>query len=153
MLLQRVRRASVSVDADTVGEIGAGLVLLVGVAEGDTETDAEYLAEKTLNLRIFPDAGGRFNLTAFDTRAQLLAVSQFTLYADTRRGRRPSFVQAAPPDIARALYEALVERLRASGLVVATGRFQEHMVVALENDGPVTILLDSADRLRSRSEA
>ena len=154
-LVQRVTNASVAVGLEEVGRIGPGLVVLLGIALGDAEPDADYLTEKLINLRIFADpdfsgSGGKFNLSALDTKAELLVVSQFTLYSDTRRGRRPSFSQAAGPDEAQRLYQYAVERCQRSGLRVATGRFQEHMLVSLENDGPVTLMLDSADRHRSR---
>ncbi len=118
-------------------------MVLVGVANGDTEKDAVELARKTVGLRIFADAAGKFNLSALDVKAELLLVSQFTLLADTRKGRRPSFVDAAPPDIAEALFEKYVAEARNSGLKVETGRFQQHMLVEIHNDGPVTIMLDS----------
>lgn len=153
VLLQRVTRASVSVGGVVVGQIGNGLVLLVGVARGDIPEDLDYLVDKVVNLRIFPDAGGRFNVSALDVKAELLGVSQFTLHADTRKGRRPSFVAAAPPEQAQALFEQLVGKLRATGLRLETGRFQEHMLVEIRNDGPVTIMLDSMDRRLSRSGA
>ncbi|MBI4233604.1 MAG: D-tyrosyl-tRNA(Tyr) deacylase [Chloroflexi bacterium] len=149
-LIQRVSKASVSVGDECVGSIGRGLVVLLGVGQGDTLKDAHYLVEKTANLRIFPDEQGRFNLSAIQVGAQLLVVSQFTLYADTRRGRRPSFTDAAPPQEAQALFEQAVALFRETGLTVATGRFQEHMLVELVNDGPVTIWIDSADRHRPR---
>lgn len=142
-VLQRVTRASVTVDGETVGEIGAGLVALVGVAEGDTEQDARLLVEKAINLRIFSDAEGKFNLSLLDTGGAMLAVSQFTLLADYRRGRRPSFIEAAPPEQAEALFNRFVEMAEGWGVRVATGRFQQHMVVDIQNDGPVTIVLDS----------
>lgn len=150
-LVQRTSRASVSVDGETVAQVGRGLVVFLGVGRGDTPEDARYLVEKVVNLRIFDDGRGRMNLSALDVGAELLVVSQFTLYADTRKGRRPSFVNAAPPEEALPLFEQAVEMFRSSGLRVATGRFQEHMQVELCNDGPVTIWLDSADRLRPRS--
>ncbi|PKB82221.1 MAG: D-tyrosyl-tRNA(Tyr) deacylase [SAR202 cluster bacterium Io17-Chloro-G9] len=150
VLIQRVTNASVLVADQEVGRIGLGLVLLLGVAIGDREEDAQYLVDKLVNLRVFPDDQGRFNLSALDKNADLLVVSQFTLYADTRRGRRPSFTEAAAPDEAQRLYQYTIEACRDTGLKVATGRFQEHMQVRLENDGPVTLLLDSADRHRSR---
>ena len=150
-LLQRVARASVLVGGEQVGEIGRGLVAFVGVAQGDAEEDAEYLVEKTVTLRIFPDSEGRFNISALDVGAEILIISQFTLYADTRRGRRPSFVAAASPQQAEGLFQRFVKLARATGLGVQTGRFQEHMLVELRNDGPVAILLDSADRHLSRS--
>ncbi|MCY4366609.1 MAG: D-aminoacyl-tRNA deacylase [Chloroflexi bacterium] len=149
-LIQRVSRATVSVDNHEVGGIGPGLLVLVGVSREDDETDARYLVDKTVNLRIFADDQNRFNLSALDTGAGLLVVSQFTLYGDTRKGRRPDFTSAAPPEQAQRLYQHIVELFEATGLTVATGVFQEYMQVALENDGPVTIMLDSADRHRPR---
>jgi len=146
VLLQRVTSASVSIGGQTVGSIGRGLVVLVGVAAGDAEKDAGYLAQKTVGLRIFPDETGRFNLSALDIKGELLVVSQFTLLADTRKGRRPSFIEAAPPAQAESLFEYFVEQSRATGLKVETGRFQEHMQVEIHNDGPVTIMLDSRDK-------
>ena len=145
-LLQRVGRASVSVAGEEVGRIGRGLVVFLGVANGDTEKDAQYLVQKITNLRIFADAEDRFNLSALDIGGELLLVSQFTLLADARKGRRPSFIEAAPPAQAEKLFEYFVEQMRASGLKVATGRFQQYMQVEIHNDGPVTILLDSRDR-------
>ncbi|TET17075.1 MAG: D-tyrosyl-tRNA(Tyr) deacylase [Dehalococcoidia bacterium] len=145
-LLQRVTGASVSVAGEVVGRIGRGLVIFVGVASGDTEKDVNYLVQKIVNLRIFPDDGGRFNLSALDIKGDLLVVSQFTLLADTRKGRRPSFVEAAPPAQAEELFEQFVEQARATGLKVETGRFQEYMQVEIHNDGPVTILLDSRQK-------
>ena len=126
-LLQRVTEASVSIGGEVVGRIGRGLVILVGVASRDTEKDAQYLAQKTVSLRIFPDEAGRFNLSALDVKGELLVVSQFTLLADTRKGRRPSFVEAAPPAQAEALFEQFVEQARATGLEVETGHFQQYM--------------------------
>ncbi|HEX9975790.1 MAG TPA: D-aminoacyl-tRNA deacylase [Dehalococcoidales bacterium] len=145
-VLQRVRQASVSVAGEVVGRIGPGLVVLVGVSNGDTEKDARYLAQKTVELRIFADDAGKFNLSALDIKGELLVVSQFTLLADTRKGRRPSFVGAAPPDQAEGLFEQFVAAARASGLKVETGRFQQYMLVEIHNDGPVTILLDSQEK-------
>lgn len=142
-LLQRVTQASVVVEGSVVGKIGAGLLILLGVAKTDTAADAAFLAEKTLNLRIFPDAGGKMNLSLLDIQGGLLAVSQFTLYGDCRKGRRPGFDAAAPAEQARALYESFVEIARRSGLQVETGVFQAHMEVALVNDGPVTFLLET----------
>lgn len=144
-LLQRVIRASVSVGEDLVGEIGQGLVVLVGVAAGDTGRDSDYLVNKTVNLRIFADPEGKFNLSALDIKGDLLLVSQFTLLADARKGRRPSFTGAAPPVLARELFDYFVLRAQQTGLKVATGKFQEHMLVSIQNDGPVTIMLDSVD--------
>src|SRR5208282_3777344 len=143
-VVQRVSRARVKVDGETTGEIGLGLLVLLGVGAGDTRTDADYLAEKTIGLRIFEDAGGKMNLSVAEVGGALLVVSQFTLYGDARRGKRPSFDGAAPPEQARELYEYFVEKVRASGVRSETGRFQETMQVELVNEGPVTILLDSA---------
>jgi len=145
-LLQRVTSASVSIAGEIVGRIGQGLVVFVGVANGDTEKDAQYLAEKTVNLRIFADDTGRFNLSAVDIKGELLVVSQFTLLADTRKGRRPSFIEAAPPAQAEELFEQFLEQVGTSGLKVEAGRFQQHMEVKIYNDGPVTILLDSREK-------
>lgn len=142
-LLQRVIRANVVVEGSVVGEIGAGLLILLGVAKPDTTTDAAVLADKVLNLRIFPDADGKMNRSLFDTGGSLLVVSQFTLYGDCRKGRRPGFDAAAPAEQARALYESFVEIARRSGLRVETGVFQAHMEVALVNDGPVTLMLET----------
>ena len=146
-LIQRVSRASVTVDGKEVGRIGQGLVVLLGVAVGDTEKDAQYLVPKIVNLRIFTDAQDKFNLSALDVKGELLLVSQFTLLADARKGRRPSFTEAAPPEQAEALFNYAVGLARESGLKVATGRFQQHMHVEILNDGPVTIMLDSRDKL------
>lgn|SRR5450432_2759233 len=143
-VVQRVSRAQVTVNAWTTGEIGMGLLVLLGVGHDDTETDATYLAEKIAGLRIFEDHDGKMNRSVLDVGGSVLAVSQFTLYGDVRRGKRPSFDAAAPPDNARRLYELFVERIRATGLRCETGRFQEMMQVELVNEGPVTILLDSA---------
>ncbi len=150
-LIQRVTEASVSIDGTVEGAIGTGLLVLLGVADGDAEADAQYLADKVANMRIFADEQGRFNLSAQDVGAELLVVSQFTLYADTRRGRRPDFTRAAGPDEANRLYELTCRVFRDKGLNVATGRFQAYMRVQLVNDGPVTILVDSADRGRPRN--
>ena len=145
-LVQRVTRASVIVAGEEVGKIGRGLVVLVGVAAGDKEEDARYLVPKIANLRIFADEQGKFNLSALDIGGDLLLVSQFTLLADSRKGRRPSFVAAAPPDRAEELFRYFVELARASGLRIATGCFQQYMQVEIHNDGPVTLMLDSRDR-------
>jgi len=142
-LLQRVTEASVSVGSEVVGGIGPGLVVFVGVARGDTEKDAQYLAQKIVNLRLFSDEGGKFNLSALDIKGELLVVSQFTLLADTKKGRRPDFIEAAPPAQAKELFEQFVEQAHATGLKVETGRFQQYMQVEIHNDGPVTILLNS----------
>lgn len=151
VLLQRVSRAAVRIGGEEIARIGPGLLLFVGIAHGDTDEDAGYLLEKVVNLRIFPDSQGRFDRSALDVGAELLFVSQFTLFAETRKGRRPSFAEAAPPGEAQGQFQRFVDLARASGLSVQTGRFQEHMLVEIHNDGPVTILLDSADRRRSRS--
>ncbi len=145
-LLQRVTRASVSIGGEVVGKIGPGLVVLVGVASGDTGSEAQYLAQRTVNLRIFPDEEGKFNLSVLDIKGELLVVSQFTLLADTRKGRRPSFVEAAPPAQAEELIEKFIAEARTSGLKVETGQFQQYMQVEIHNDGPVTIMLDSQDK-------
>ena len=142
-LLQRVISASVSVGDEVVGRIGRGLVVFIGIANGDTTEDVQYLVRKTANLRIFADEGGRFNLSAMDISGELLVVSQFTLFADTSKGRRPSFVEAAPPVQAQRLFIEFVDGIRATGLKIETGRFQQYMQVEIHNDGPVTILLDS----------
>ncbi len=149
-VVQRVSSASVTVGGEAVASIGAGLLVLVAVGDGDGDADADYLADKIANLRVFPDDAGRFDRSALDLGAPLLVVSQFTLYGDVRKGRRPSFTDAAPPDEAHERFAGLVERFRATGLPVQTGRFQEMMDVALVNDGPVTLILDSADRRRPR---
>ena len=145
-LLQRVTGASVSVEGEVVGAIGRGLVVLVGVADGDSDKDIHYLAQKIINLRIFADEEDRFNLSALDIGAELLLVSQFTLLADTKKGRRPSFTGAAPPPQAEALFQQFVAEVKASGLKVAVGRFQQYMQLEIHNDGPVTIMLDSRDK-------
>ena len=145
-LLQRVTEASVRVAGEVVGRIGRGLVVFVGVANEDTEKDVQYLVQKTVNLRIFADEEGKFNLSVLDTNGELLLVSQFTLLADSRKGRRPSFVGAAPPAQAEELFRQFVEQASATGLKVETGRFQQYMQVEIRNDGPVTILLDSREK-------
>ncbi|HVQ31912.1 MAG TPA: D-aminoacyl-tRNA deacylase [Vicinamibacteria bacterium] len=142
-VVQRVREASVRVDGQVVGQIGRGLVVLLGVGVGDVLEDAALFAEKVLNLRVFADDSGAMNRSLLDVSGELLVVSQFTLYGDARKGRRPSFVGAAPPDEANRLYRHYVEKARASGLRVEEGVFRADMEVALVNDGPVTILLDS----------
>jgi D-tyrosyl-tRNA(Tyr) deacylase len=145
-LVQRVSRASVSVNGDIVGKIGPGLVVFLGVAQGDSKEDASYLANKVVNLRIIADETSKFSLSALDTKGDILIVSQFTLLADTRKGRRPDFTAAAPPDLAEELYEFFVEQVRATRLKVETGLFQEHMLVEIHNDGPVTISLESRNK-------
>ena len=142
-LVQRVSRASVSVNNRVVGKIGQGLVVFLGVAQGDSKEDATYLANKVVNLRIFAGESSKFSLSALDTGGDMLIVSQFTLLADTRKGRRPDFTDAAPRDLAEELYEFFAEQVRATGLKVETGLFQEHMLVEIHNDGPVTISLES----------
>jgi D-tyrosyl-tRNA(Tyr) deacylase len=142
-VVQRVTRASVSVEGKIAGEIGRGLLVLLGVGKNDDAADADYLAAKIAGLRIFEDAAGKMNLALADVQGAVLAVSQFTLHGDVRRGKRPSFDSAAPPEQARKLYDYFVERLRALGLRCETGVFQAMMQVELVNDGPVTILLDS----------
>src|SRR5258708_27585984 len=144
VVVQRVSHARVRVSGDITGEIGLGLLVLLGVGAGDTRAEADYIAEKTIGLRIFEDAGGKMNLSVAEVGGALLVVSQFTLYGDARRGKRPSFDAAAPPEQARELYEYFVEKVGAAGLRCETGRFQETMQVELVNDGPVTILLDPA---------
>jgi D-tyrosyl-tRNA(Tyr) deacylase len=143
-VVQRVSRAQVTVNGEIAGEIGEGLLVLLGVGRDDTKADATYLAEKIAGLRVFEDAEGKMNRSVQDVGGSVLVVSQFTLYGDVRRGKRPSFDAAAPPDKARQLYEFFVEQIRAAGLRCETGRFQEMMQVELVNEGPVTILLDSA---------
>jgi D-aminoacyl-tRNA deacylase len=142
-VVQRVSRAKVTANGHTTGEIGLGLLVLLGVGRNDREEDANYLAAKVAGLRVFGDAEGKMNLNAVDAGGSVLAVSQFTLYGDVRKGKRPSFDAAAAPEPARQLYEFFVEQIRAAGLRCETGRFQEMMQVELVNDGPVTILLDS----------
>jgi D-tyrosyl-tRNA(Tyr) deacylase len=132
------------VEGDRVGKIGPGLVVLLGVAKSDTKADAEYLATKITGLRVFEDENGKMNLSLVETRGAVLAVSQFTLYGDARKGKRPSFDEAAPPELAREFYEYFVAKIRESGVPCETGRFQATMQVELVNDGPVTILLDSS---------
>ena len=149
-LVQRVSEASVKIGDDVAGRIGPGLVVLLGISRDDTEAEAEHIAGKVANLRIFSDDEGKFQSSALDVGAELLIISQFTLYGDTRKGRRPSFTQAAPPDEAERLFSRAVDLFRTTGLKVETGRFQAHMMVSIENDGPVTIMLDSADRERPR---
>ena len=149
-LIQRVTQASVSVDGEVLGHIGPGLVVFVGISRTDEQPQIDYIVSKTVNLRVFADADGRFNLSALDVRASLLVISQFTLYADTRRGRRPSFTEAAPPDEAGRMFESVTRAFGDTGLQIRTGRFQAHMEVSIHNDGPVTVMLDSDDQARPR---
>ncbi len=144
--IQRVSRAQVSVSDSVVGQIGAGLVVLLGVGKQDTDSDIDYLANKITQLRIFEDEAGKMNRSLIDLGGQMLIVSQFTLMGDTRKGRRPSFIQAAPPDVGNAMYEKFASRVRQLGVPVATGQFQARMSVELVNDGPVTIWIDSQSR-------
>ena len=144
-VITRVRSASVTIDGLVVSEIGQGLLVLIGVANGDQSADIDYVAAKIRDLRIFSDAAGKMNLGVMDVGGSVLAVSQFTLLADVRKGRRPSFIRAAPPEEANAAYEGVVARLRDSGLTVKTGVFQADMQVASVNDGPVTIVIDTAE--------
>lgn len=145
-VVQRVTYANVKVDGHVVGEIGPGLLVLLGIAKGDTVVDAEFLAAKITQLRIFADQDGKMNLGLIEARGAMLAVSQFTLYGDCRKGRRPSFDDAAPPNVAKTLYEHFVEAARKSGLRVETGVFQADMQVSLLNDGPVTLIVESPSR-------
>ena len=142
-VVQRVSRAKVTVAGEVTGEIGLGLLVLLGVADDDTQEDAGYLAEKLVGLRIFPDDEGKMNRSLAEVAGAMLVVSQFTLFGDCRKGRRPSFIKAARSEQAVDLYKAFVAEVRGRGIIVATGRFQEHMDVELVNDGPVTLLVDS----------
>jgi D-tyrosyl-tRNA(Tyr) deacylase len=142
-VIQRVLKGKVVVESETIGEIGPGLVVLLGVGIGDCEEDARYLAEKTVNLRIFADDDGKLNCSLQELRLPMLVVSQFTLYGDCRKGRRPSFTQAAPPETGEMLYETFCREVEKYRLTVAKGRFRSHMVVEIINDGPVTFILDS----------
>ncbi len=142
-VIQRVRHARVSVDGRVVSETGAGVVVLLGIGKGDLSEAAHHLAEKTANIRIFDDADGKMNVSLLESGGAAMVVSQFTLYGDVRRGRRPGFERAAPPAEANRIYEEYVGRLKSLGVPVETGIFQAHMVVEVENDGPVTILVDS----------
>lgn len=146
-LLQRVSSASVTIEGEEVGRIGPGLCVLVGVAAGDSEQDIDYLVPKLVGLRVFSDAAGKFNLSLADIKGELLVISQFTLLADTHRGRRPGFTDAALPQIAEKLFNLFVEKAKATGLKVEGGRFGAHMSVKIVNDGPVTIMLDSRDKI------
>jgi D-tyrosyl-tRNA(Tyr) deacylase len=141
-LIQRVSRASVEIDGDVVGEIGPGILILLGVRNGDTTREADFLVEKCLNLRIFEDADGKMNRSVLDEGGQVLVVSQFTLYGDCRKGRRPGYTDAAPPPVSEPLYEYFVQQVRDRGVHTATGRFGADMAVSLVNDGPVTLLAE-----------
>jgi len=145
-VVQRVTHASVSIEGKIVGAINAGLVILLGVKQKDSEADAKFLAEKCANLRIFADEEGKFNRSALDVSGEFLAISQFTLYGDTRKGRRPSFIEAAPPEISEPLYLKFISYLKESGLKVATGQFGAKMLVEIHNDGPVTLILESKEQ-------
>jgi D-tyrosyl-tRNA(Tyr) deacylase len=146
LVVQRVKSASVKVDGKTVGETGSGLLVLIGVSHGDNATDAAFLAKKTANLRIFDDADGVMNRSVLDTGGAILAVSQFTLYGDCKKGNRPSYIEAAGPEKGRVLYDEYVRQLRVFGLHVETGIFQAEMDVSLVNEGPVTLILESTGR-------
>jgi D-aminoacyl-tRNA deacylase len=146
VVLQRVKEARVEVTGATVGSISTGLLILIGVTSTDTQQDADYLADKVINLRIFPDEDGRMNRSILEVGGSLLVVSQFTLYGDCKKGRRPSFDRAAPPEQARRLYEYFIERLSSRNIIVQTGVFQAEMQIHLVNDGPVTFVIDSPDR-------
>jgi D-tyrosyl-tRNA(Tyr) deacylase len=138
------------VGGGTLGRIGAGLVVLLGISSSDDVSDIDYIVDKTVNLRIFPDDQGRFDRSVLDTSSELLVISQFTLYGNTRKGRRPSFTEAAPAEQADAMFSEALDKFRASGLKIETGKFQAHMLVEISNDGPVTIMLDSSDRDKPR---
>jgi D-tyrosyl-tRNA(Tyr) deacylase len=152
LLIQRVSEATVTVDGRVTGSIGTGLLAFLGVARNDTSADADYLVDKLLGLRVFPDEAGKMNRSVMEACGKLLIVSQFTLYGDCRKGRRPSFDQAAPPDLAQSLYEYFVQAARSGPVPVETGVFQATMEVRLLNQGPVTILIDSPDRTKRATE-
>ena len=142
-VVQRVKESAVSISGEVISRIGSGLLVLIGIAQGDQSSDARYLADKIAHLRIFEDDRGKMNRSLLDTGGQMLVVSQFTLLGDCRKGRRPSFVKAAPPDIADSLYECFAEQVRQKGVEVKTGRFRAMMDVSLINDGPVTLILET----------
>jgi D-aminoacyl-tRNA deacylase len=152
VVLQRVKTARVDVAGETVGSIGVGIAILLGVTQSDNQEDAKYLADKVVQLRIFSDEAGRMNRSLLDAGGSLLVVSQFTLYGDCRKGRRPSFDHAAPPEQARALYEYFIQHLRSSNIAVQTGVFQAEMELHLINDGPVTFILDSNRSLSGQTQ-
>jgi D-tyrosyl-tRNA(Tyr) deacylase len=143
--VQRVSEAHVTVDGAETGRIGRGLVVLLGIGHSDGESETNWLAEKIVGLRVFDDAAGKMNLSLAEVEGSMLVISQFTLFGDCRRGRRPSFTDAAPPEMAEKLYKAFVDAVRRAGVEIATGRFREHMLVSLVNDGPVTLWLDTAE--------
>jgi len=149
-LIQRVKEGAVYIEGKEVGKIGKGFVLLLGVGQSDTIEDLDYLVDKVVNLRVFPDEEGKMNLSLLDVGGEVLVVSQFTLYADCRKGRRPSFTDAAPPEKGKEMYELFINKLRDRGVRVETGEFGAMMLVKIYNDGPVTIMLDSEDRRRPR---
>jgi len=149
-VIQRVSRASVEIDNKVVGSIGNGFVVLLGITMEDDEKDAEYLANKTANLRVLEDNAGKMNVSLLESQGEVLAISQFTLYSDTRKGRRPSFIKAAPPEKAEPLYNAYINYIEKFNIKVATGVFGAMMMVNIHNHGPVTIIIDSEDRNRSR---
>jgi D-tyrosyl-tRNA(Tyr) deacylase len=149
-VIQRVSRASVEIDNKVVGSIGNGFVVLLGITMEDDEKDAEYLANKTANLRVLEDNAGKMNVSLLESQGEVLAISQFTLYSDTRKGRRPSFIKAAPPEKAEPLYNAYINYIEKFNIKVATGVFGAMMMVNIHNHGPVTIIIDSEDRHRSR---
>lgn len=142
-VIQKVASASVMVDGDTIGSIGKGLLILLGIKNTDTNQDTDYIVDKTVNLRIFEDSEDKLNLSLNDVKGEILIISQFTLYADCKKGRRPSFTEAAPPEIAKQIYDDTVKKFEQTGLKVETGKFQALMKVNLLNDGPVTIILDT----------
>ncbi|MQF69624.1 D-tyrosyl-tRNA(Tyr) deacylase [SAR202 cluster bacterium AD-804-J14_MRT_500m] len=150
VLLQRVTTATVTIEGQIVSQISNGLVVMLGVSKNDAEEDTKYVVDRTVNMRLFPNQDGRFDLSAINVQAELLVISQFTLYANTRKGRRPDFTSAAPPDAAEFMYEKAVKMFKETGLTTKTGMFRKHMLVSIQNDGPVTITIDSADRLSPR---
>ncbi|MEA2012501.1 MAG: D-aminoacyl-tRNA deacylase [Verrucomicrobiota bacterium] len=150
ILIQRVSKSSVIVENNTVGKIGKGFLIFLGVGEGDTQEDVDYLIEKCVNLRVFPNEKGKFHYSLLDVKGEVLVVSQFTLYASTRKGRRPDFSDAADPQISEELYEYFVKKIEKKGILVSTGVFGAKMDVEIHNDGPVTIMIDSEQKHRKR---